>query len=169
MWFRRINSAAGNGQRRLWTKAKRIILIRHGESAGNVDPAAYVRTPDWQIALTEKGIAQARSTGHKLAALVKDEPVYFCVSPYRRTRQTLEELGRAINKASVLGVREDPRLAEQQFGNFQDVEAVKRAKADRHRFGRFFYRFPNGEAGMDVYNRASSFFGSLIRDTRPLA
>ena len=28
---------------------KRIILIRHGESQGNIDETAYQNTPDWQI------------------------------------------------------------------------------------------------------------------------
>ena len=36
-------------------RAKRIILIRHGESEGNVDESAYVNTADWQIRLTQKG------------------------------------------------------------------------------------------------------------------
>ena len=60
----------------------------------------------------------------------------------------------------VLGIREEPRIVEQQFGNFQDVQKVKDAKIERHRFGRFFYRFPGGEAGLDVYNRATGFIGA---------
>lgn len=35
----------------------------------------------------------------------------------------------------------------------QDTEGKKREKAERLRFGRFFYRFPNGESGADVYDR----------------
>ena len=35
----------------------------------------------------------------------------------------------------------------------QDAEGKKREKAERLRFGRFFYRFPNGESGADVYYR----------------
>ena len=38
------------------------------------------------------------------------------------------------------------------------------AKAERSEFGRFFYRFPSGEAGLDVYNRVSSFIPTLVRD-----
>jgi hypothetical protein len=33
----------------------RIIIVRHGESEGNVDESAYARLPDWQINLTDKG------------------------------------------------------------------------------------------------------------------
>ena len=37
----------------------------------------------------------------------------------------------------------------------QDAEWKKREKAERLRFGRFFYRFPNGESGADVYDRCA--------------
>ena len=32
-----------------YDRPKRFILIRHGESDGNVDEAAYVNTPDWKV------------------------------------------------------------------------------------------------------------------------
>ena len=35
------------------------------------------------------------------------------------------------------------------------MEAVHKAGGERARFGRFFYRFPSGESGMDVYQRAT--------------
>ena len=34
----------------------------------------------------------------------------------------------------------------------------------RHNYGRFYYRFPEGESGLDVYNRCSSFVNTLRRD-----
>lgn len=37
----------------------RIILLRHGESQGNVDQNAYVTTADWRIPITEVGRGQA--------------------------------------------------------------------------------------------------------------
>ena len=66
-------------------------------------------------------------------------------------------------------MREEPRIAEQQFGNFQNLDEVRRAKAERHRFGHFFYRFPNGEAGMDVYSRATSFINTMFRHVSGMA
>ena len=33
---------------------KRIILVRHGESLGNVDESAYCSISDWKIPLTEQ-------------------------------------------------------------------------------------------------------------------
>jgi broad specificity phosphatase PhoE len=57
-----------------------------------------------------------------------------------------------------------------QFGNFQNEVAVRFFKAERRRFGRFYYRFPSGEAGIDVYGRVTGFFGSLYREhARPKA
>ena len=52
---------------------KRIILIRHGESQGNVDETAYQNTPDWQIRLTEKGRMQAEQTGKTLREMLEQD------------------------------------------------------------------------------------------------
>ena len=54
--------------------------------------------------------------------------------------------------------------SEQQFGNFQNGETMQQWKSDRSDFGRFYYRFPEGEAGLDVYSRATSFISTLFRD-----
>lgn len=40
---------------------------------------------------------------------------------------------------------------EVQFGNLHNVETLRRCRQERNEFGRFFYRFPDGEAGLDVY------------------
>ncbi len=39
----------------------------------------------------------------------------------------------------------------------QDAEGKKREKLERLRYGRFFYRFPHGESGADVYSRMTIF------------
>eukprot|EP01046_Picozoa_sp_COSAG06_P055665 COSAG06_NODE_10302_length_1707_cov_1.855100_2_plen_402_part_01 len=171
---------------------RRIVLIRHGESQGNVDETAYVRTADWRIPLTERGRQQAAQAGRKLRDVLGERPTMWYVSPYVRTQQTLSELikqsdarsgsnaggsrgGTAFSASAVeeggylsLGIREEPRIAEQQFGNFQNVEEVLAAKEERLRFGRFWYRFPNGESGLDVYNRTTSFIATIFRDMRAI-
>ncbi|XP_010475712.1 PREDICTED: phosphoglycerate mutase-like protein AT74H [Camelina sativa] len=152
---------------------KRIILMRHGESAGNVDAGAYATTPDHKIPLTEEGRAQAREAGKKMRALISTQSggacgenwrVYFYVSPYERTRTTLREVGKGFSKKRVIGVREECRIREQDFGNFQVEERMRIVKETRERFGRFFYRFPEGESAADVYDRVSSFLESMWRD-----
>lgn len=149
---------------------KRIILVRHGESAGNLDGSAYTTTPDYKIPLTEDGIAQAKLAGTQIRDVISDSgklrnwKVCFYVSPYERTRSTLREIGRSFPRKKVIGVREECRIREQDFGNFQITERMKIIKETRERFGRFFYRFPEGESAADVFDRVSSFLESLWRD-----
>ncbi|KAL9680571.1 hypothetical protein QQ045_018452 [Rhodiola kirilowii] len=150
-------------------RPRRIILVRHGESEGNVDEIAYTKVPDPKIALTEKGHIEAEACGKRIREMidkdgVADWQVYFYVSPYRRTLETLRSLAKAFEKPRIAGVREEPRLREQDFGNFQDRETMKIQKAVRALYGRFFYRFPNGESAADVYDRITGFRETLRAD-----
>lgn len=88
----------------------------------------------------------------------------FYFSPYLRTKQTLDELIPYFDPSEIIAVQEEPRISEQQIGNFQNVAQVLDAKDERAKFGRFYYRFPSGEAGLDVYSRVSSFITTLVRD-----
>ncbi|XP_052191722.1 phosphoglycerate mutase-like protein AT74 [Diospyros lotus] len=152
------------------TLPKRIILVRHGESQGNHDDTAYTTTPDHKIPLTQRGVEQAEAAGVDIHRVVSDDghsdnwKVYFYVSPYERTRATLRQIGRSFPRDRLLGVREECRIREQDFGNFQQEDRMKIIKQTRERFGRFFYRFPEGESAADVYDRVSSFLESLWRD-----
>jgi len=153
---------------------RRIILVRHGESEGNLDDLMYTRFPDHQIGLTAEGMKQAEECGRKIRSIIEngnggsspssDWRVYFYVSPYKRTLHTLKGIGRAFERERIIGVREEVRLREQDFGNFQEEERMKIIKETRQRFGRFFYRFPEGESAADVFDRVSSFLESLWRD-----
>lgn len=148
---------------------KRIILVRHGESQGNLDMSAYTTTPDYRIPLTPLGTEQAREAGRRIRDVVSSDAaanwkVHFYVSPYERTRATLREIGRAFPRDRVIGVREECRVREQDFGNFQVEERMRAVKETRQRFGRFFFRFPEGESAADVFDRVSSFLESLWRD-----
>ncbi|KAF6171637.1 hypothetical protein GIB67_042152 [Kingdonia uniflora] len=152
------------------TLPKRIILVRHGESQGNLDYSAYTTTPDYKIPLTPFGLTQARLAGQNIRNVISEQgesnnsKVYFYVSPYERTRSTLREIGRSFPKERIIGVREECRVREQDFGNFQVEERMKVVKQTRERFGRFFFRFPDGESAADVFDRVSSFLESLWRD-----
>eukprot|EP00249_Psilotum_nudum_P010876 c22824_g1_i1 orf=144-992(-) len=147
----------------------RIILVRHGESEGNVDRSKYSNIADSKITLTVEGKRQAEACGITIRDMIEasgkeDWQVYFYVSPYKRTLCTLRCIGRAFRKERILGVREEPRLREQDFGNFQEEERMNVLKEIRNQFGRFFYRFPEGESGVDVFDRVTSFLESLWRD-----
>lgn len=60
-------------------------------------------------------------------------------------------------------VKDDPRIREQDFGNYQNVSSMNDVMEERKNYGHFFYRFPQGESAADVYDRVASFQESLFR------
>ena len=144
-------------------KPKRIILIRHGESQANVDKYLFGRVPDYTIELTKKGHEQAREAGKRLKELVKEESIYFYVSPFWRARSTFEEVASAFPRAQF-DYSEEPRLREQEWGYLRCDEEFDAICSERRNYGTFYYRIPGGEAGSDVYDRMNDLLGSLYRD-----
>ncbi|GLC44437.1 hypothetical protein PLESTB_000469800 [Pleodorina starrii] len=149
----------------------RIVLVRHAESEGNVDNKAYTYIPDSQVPLTSRGHMQAREAGRRIKDMMEADPerapdykLFFYISPYKRSLQTYEGISSQFPSHHLLGVQEEVQLREQDFGNFQDQQGKQHEKAERLRFGRFFYRFPNGESGADVYDRITIFEDHMIRD-----
>jgi broad specificity phosphatase PhoE len=143
---------------------KRLILVRHGESEGNVNQSIYSSKADNALHLTETGWNQALSAGRALREIVGSESIHFFVSPYVRTRETFHAIAKAWGGFENLSWKEDPRIREQDFGNFQDPDETKKYKQERKDFGSFYYRFPDGgESCADVYDRVSSFLESLYR------
>lgn len=57
--IRLFSSSNASSQKDVDFRPKRIILLRHGQSLGNVDESAYVTTADWRIPLTDLGKDQA--------------------------------------------------------------------------------------------------------------
>lgn len=146
---------------------KRIFLVRHGQSLGNVDEASYQKTPDWRIPLTPKGKEQAYKCGHRISTIMKDEPVALYYSPYTRARQTVDGIRTALveKETRILSEREDARLREQDVsGDLQNKEEMLEAWKARDQFGRLFFRFPGGESGADASDRAASFIESFFRE-----
>ena len=155
-------------------KPRLILIIRHAQSEGNKDKTIHQNTPDHKVGITSEGHQQAHQAGEKLRELLRnDDTLHFFISPYRRTRETTEGIldGLCSNspvpspfQRSRIKVYEEPRLREQDFGNFQPgTEEVERLWRERADYGHFFYRIPNGESGADVYDRITSFNGSLWR------
>lgn len=102
-------------------RPRRIILVRHGQSEGNVDETIYTRVADPKVALTKQGLAEAEECGRKIREMIEkdgaeDWKVYFYVSPYRRALETLRNLAKVFERSRIAGVREEPRLREQDFG-----------------------------------------------------
>ncbi|KAI9012182.1 histidine phosphatase superfamily [Hyaloraphidium curvatum] len=145
---------------------RKIILVRHGQSEGNVDWSVMATKPDHMLELTEKGRDEALQVGKQLRRLVdRDDRVRFYVSPYVRARQTLDGILRSFGGARPPAeeARKEPRLREQDWGNFQNFVEMEKIKAERMAYGHFFYRIPHGESGADVHDRLSIFLDALAR------
>ena len=155
-------------------KPRMIILIRHAQSEGNKNRSIHQHTPDHRVKLTPEGRNQAHAAGLKLRALLlPSDTLHFFTSPYRRTRETTEGILSSLTSNDprpspfprhTIKVHEEPRLREQDFGNFQpDSEEMARMWEERANYGHFFYRIPNGESAADAYDRISGFNESLWR------
>jgi broad specificity phosphatase PhoE len=144
-------------------KPKRIFLVRHGESEGNLDRQAYALKQDFKLLLTEDGKKQADAAGIQIKQMIGDESVLFYVSPLWRTRNTFEYIARQF-LPEKFSWKEDPRLREQEWGHFRDLKANVQIDNERNLFGTFYYRIKDGESCADVYDRVSDFLHSLYRD-----
>ncbi|KAK3683485.1 phosphoglycerate mutase-like protein [Podospora appendiculata] len=155
-------------------KPRLIILIRHAQSEGNKNRDIHQTIPDHRVKLTQDGWQQAYDAGRQLRKMLRaDDTLHFFTSPYRRTRETTEGILATLTsdepepspfRRNNIKVYEEPRLREQDFGNFQPCSAeMERMWQERADYGHFFYRIPNGESAADAYDRISGFNESLWR------
>ncbi|KAF3386784.1 Broad-range acid phosphatase DET1 [Penicillium rolfsii] len=155
-------------------KPRMIILVRHAQSEGNKNRDIHQTTPDHRVKLTPEGHRQAEEAGRRLRDLLHpDDTLHFFTSPYRRTRETTEGILESLTSDEPapspfprhgIKVYEEPRLREQDFGNFQPCSSeMERMWMERADYGHFFYRIPNGESAADAYDRVSGFNESLWR------
>lgn len=138
----------------------RVILVRHGESEGNVDHTMYRTKADNMIELTDKGSAQAEEVGKRIKQIIGDSKVDICVSPFQRTLQTARCARKSFDQ-QIRRTHIDSRIREQEFGNLQG-EDFKSIREEQKRVGRFYYRFPTGESGGDVYDRTAAWWDSAL-------
>lgn len=160
--------------------ARSLILVRHGQSEGNVAAesaqrerleriAVPARDPD--ITLSDLGRQQADAVGRWLHALPEDErPQTAWTSPYRRARQTAEI---ALDVAgSTLDFRVDERLRDRDMGitdmlTAAGIEASHPEEAQRRAWlGKFYYRPPGGESWADVALRVRGVLTDLAHTER---
>jgi broad specificity phosphatase PhoE len=148
------------------TWPKKLVLVRHAESIGNVlsrDERTACPTSTHEYPLTEKGRKQASLTGKWLENEFGGFDIHY-VSYYRRSKETMSIM---FPDARVY---EDPRLAEAQRGIYHAVTDAEMQKkwpeeiARKEREGYYHYRPWGGENWPDVELRIHSFLGTLARD-----
>ena len=157
---------------------KRIWIVRHGESAGNVarDRATAeglaridIAERDVDVPLSELGHEQAAALGDWFAAMPEGErPEVLFASPYRRARQTagiIREAGALSGNAGSTLI--DERLREKEFGILDRLtgSGIREMHPEQAEFrrllGKFYHRPPGGESWCDVILRLRSLVDTI--------
>jgi broad specificity phosphatase PhoE len=155
--------------------AVELVLIRHGESEGNVAAtdarlagAEVIEVParDADVNLSGTGQEQAKALGTALARIAAEaRPDAVVSSPYARARQTAEI---AVETAGwPVEVRTDERLRDRELGILDrltrlGVEKRFPEEAERREWlGKMYYRPPGGESWADVALRLRSVLDEL--------
>ncbi len=145
------------------SKPKTINLIRHGESSGNKDKSIYSQIPDYAVPLTQVGLIQAFGAGKRLRETFLGR-FFFYVSPFRRTRETFQEIAKSF-KREDFEYREDPRIHEQMWSGKIPKDGFDfYQERERNDYSSYWFRFEGGENGQDAFNRVSSFLDTMWRD-----
>ncbi|GAA2103965.1 histidine phosphatase family protein [Microlunatus panaciterrae] len=154
-----------------------LLLVRHGESMGNVAASAAeaagaevieIGQRDADVPLSDTGIEQARALGAGLRELPDHElPTTVWSSPYARAVQTGQIALQAAGLALPFSV--DERLRDRELGvldllTSRGVQARFPFEAQRRRWlGKFYHRPPGGESWADLVLRVRSFLADLER------
>jgi len=159
-----------------------LLLIRHGESEGNVAAATAARDAldvvpvtarDADVPLSATGVEQASSLGLWLRGDGRGIlPGAVFSSPYVRARQTAELAfgeSTAEDGGSSSGIPPmlDERLRDRELGVLdtltgRGIVARFPQEAERRRWlGKFYYRPPGGESWADLALRVRSFLLDL--------
>ena len=155
-----------------------LIIVRHGQSAGNVARDAAHEAELDRIALTNRdadvplsdlGREQAQALGAWCAELpASDRPQVLLASPYLRAFQTAEHF-RAAGGACDADepICFDERLREKEFGILDGLttSGVANVFPDQAEFrrllGKFYHRPPGGESWCDVILRLRSVLDTI--------
>jgi len=143
-----------------------LILIRHGESEGNVDQQVYIDTLDPYVKLTEKGMEEARASAKELAVNMQGKTWVVFFSPYERAAHTWRIIEEELKEAGIkYSAYEEPLVREHEWGLIpNNVEEINACKALYNGKAKFWYRFPNGESLADVDQRIFMFFSELFHE-----
>ena len=153
-----------------------FVLVRHGESMGNLAAAAassagveqiMVEHRDPDVPLSPLGLEQAVALGRGLAPLVSDQvSTAVWSSPYRRALDTARTA--LSQSSSELPVFVDERLRDRELGVLdlltrRGVANRFPLEAERRQWwGKFYHRPPGGESWADVALRLRSYLNEVL-------
>jgi len=154
-----------------------LLLVRHGESAGNVAAAKAaangaevieVASRDADVPLSDTGIEQAQALGVGLGKLPAErQPDAVWCSTYQRAQETAQLA--LVGAGLSVPIRLDERLRDRELGvldmlTVQGVEARYPEEAARRRWlGKFYHRPAGGESWADLALRIRSLMVDIDR------
>ncbi|WP_433757964.1 histidine phosphatase family protein [Nocardia sp. CA-135398] len=126
----------------------RLILVRHGETEGNVAKILDTRIPG--LPLTERGAAQAKTFG---SSLLRPPKALFCSSALR-ARQTAGYIEAATGiPVEVLDDIHEVQVGELEGLNTEEAHSCFQRIYRAWHEGDLAERVPGGESGYDVLAR----------------
>lgn len=146
----------------------KLLIVRHGQSKGNIDKSVYFKMPDWAVPLTNTGVVQAAKVAGGiidhlyLTNFNRHDDVLFVNSPYVRTKETSNVIEKHLTFSKQKYKKiETPLIREREWGKLrEEYESFKTREERNHLFD--FYRRPeNGESFADCYQRAWNFLNWL--------
>ena len=143
---------------------RRLVLVRHGQSEGNLK---NIFTGWTDLGLTERGVAEARAVGERLQALGVHFDVAF-TSALRRAWETCSIVLEGMGQSDVQVIRSSA-LNERDYGDLTSLnkdEARKRwGEAQVHLWRRSYDTAPpGGESLKDTSARILRFY---VQDILP--
>jgi 2,3-bisphosphoglycerate-dependent phosphoglycerate mutase len=146
----------------------RIIIVRHGQSEGNIistEDLSFFDKPNHEFSLTKEGCSQATKTGIYLQEIYGEFDAYFC-STFRRTQETIALLYPPAIYPHIVPIL-DSRLNELMRGFWHTMTKDKLLKIlpneqlIRDREGEYHYQPPAGQSCQDVEILIYSFMADL--------
>ncbi len=137
-----------------------LVIFRHGQSVWNLEN----KFTGWvDVALTEKGIEEAKNAGKKLSGYKFDEGF---TSDLQRAQNTLKIVLEETNQADIR-VTKDKALNERMYGDLQGLDkAATAAKYGEEQVKIWRRSFdvppPNGESLKDTADRVIPYFEKEI-------
>lgn len=126
---------------------------------------------DYGTPLSAEGVEQALLTGGALQGSDLPKPQVILVSPYVRTRQTLDAMVEGGFDTGGVKIVIDDRIREQEHGLsllYNDWRVFHAFHPEQREFrelmGPYWYQYPQGESVSMVRDRIRLFTDTLIRD-----
>lgn len=125
---------------------------------------------DHKTPLSKEGMHQARGTGYAMSRVV-DLPDVIFVSPYLRTKQTLQFMIQFWPELKNVKTISEDRIREQEHGlallynDWRVFHVFHPEQKELYELmGMYYYQYPQGESVSQVRERIRSFTSTLIRE-----